>query len=297
MRLGLHTYSLYLHGIGQDWAGFELPWERQLSTFQLFDLGLEWGLEGFHLDDGCLETLEPSFLREVRSAARERGLFLEYNFSLDLGGLGIGKHQTIQEGIETARILGAEVMKVGMDFSRSRPVSASRFHPRVMEFLNQTVEALRGGLPTAREAGIRLALENHCDSFSQEVLWVIDQVDNPLVGTCLDTVNAWHVSEDPRQAAENLAPRAFTCHFRDDAVSYDRDGFRVSGTACGQGDIDLEYAYRLLRDESRCDNINIETEMGFSLDDKEAALRGEVRAIKESIRYCREVLGVGRERA
>jgi len=30
MLLGLHTYSLYLHGIGQAWAGFELPWERQL---------------------------------------------------------------------------------------------------------------------------------------------------------------------------------------------------------------------------------------------------------------------------
>ncbi len=40
MRLGMHTYSLYLHGIGQAWAGFKLPWERQLSTFELFDLGI-----------------------------------------------------------------------------------------------------------------------------------------------------------------------------------------------------------------------------------------------------------------
>ncbi len=39
MKLGLHTYSLYHHGLGQAWAGFRLPWERQLSTFQLFDLG------------------------------------------------------------------------------------------------------------------------------------------------------------------------------------------------------------------------------------------------------------------
>jgi hypothetical protein len=41
MLLGLHTYSLYLHGIGQAWAGFKLPWERQLTTFQLFDLDVE----------------------------------------------------------------------------------------------------------------------------------------------------------------------------------------------------------------------------------------------------------------
>ena len=37
--------------------------------------------------------------------------------------------------------------------------------------------------------------------------------------------------------------------------------------------------------------------MGFSLDDKEAALRGEIEAIQRSIGiYCREVLGVGREK-
>ena len=122
-----------------------------------------------------------------------------------------------------------------MDFVRPRPVSASRFHPRVMEYLSRTVDILREALPVAREAGVRLALENHCDSFSREVLWVIDQVDHPLMGACLDTVNAWHVSEDPRRAAENLAPRAFTCHFRDDAVRFRRDGFRVFGTACGEG--------------------------------------------------------------
>ena len=70
MRLGLHTYSLYLHGIGQAWAGFELPWARQLSTFELFDLGLELGLDGFHLDDGVLESLDAGFLAEVAVAAR-----------------------------------------------------------------------------------------------------------------------------------------------------------------------------------------------------------------------------------
>ncbi len=54
MKLGLHTYSLNLHGIGQAWAGFELPWPRQLSTFELFDLVVDLDLEGIHLDDGVL---------------------------------------------------------------------------------------------------------------------------------------------------------------------------------------------------------------------------------------------------
>ena len=90
MLLGLHTYSLYLHGIGQAWAGFELPWPRQMTTFELMDKIVRMGLDGIHLDDGVLESLDISYLKEVRAAAEERNLYLEYNFSMDFGGFGIG---------------------------------------------------------------------------------------------------------------------------------------------------------------------------------------------------------------
>ena len=190
MRLGLHTYSLYHHGIGQAWAGFELPWPRQLSTFQLFDLGLELGLEGFHLDDGVLESLERPYLEEVAAAAGERGLYLEYNMSLDLGARGIGIQHDLTEAVHTALALGADLVKVSMDLTRPRPFCASRFDAQVMPQLERAAGILKAAAPEARSAGIRLALENHCDSYSEEVLWVLDRVDEANVGACLDTVNA-----------------------------------------------------------------------------------------------------------
>jgi len=147
MRLGLHTYSLYLHGIGQAWAGFELPWERQLSTFELFDLGLELGLDGFHLDDGVLENLEGTYLKEVGATAAEKGLYLEYNLSLDLGGFGIGIQHDLAAGLETARAIGADVLKIGMEIPRPRPRAGSRFHPKVRPYLEETVERLQQRRP------------------------------------------------------------------------------------------------------------------------------------------------------
>jgi sugar phosphate isomerase/epimerase len=294
MRLGLHTYSLYHHGIGQAWAGFRLPWERQLSTFELFDLGLELGLDGFHLDDGVLEYLEKSYLQEVGMAARERNLYLEYNMSLDLGNLGIGIQHDLEAGIETAAAMGADIVKVSMDLPRPRPRAGSRFHPHVMPYLETARNRLMKAAPLAAENNIGLALENHCDSFSQEILWVIKQVDHPFVGACIDTMNAWHMTEDPMQAIENLAPKAFTNHFRDDRIDFCRDGFKVSGTAVGDGDIDMKKAYHLIRTLSSCKRINIETELAFSLEDKQSALDGEILAIKKSIDYCRNVLGIGK---
>ena len=292
MLLGLHTYSLYLHGIGQAWADFKLPWPRQMSTFELFDQSVRWGLDGLHLDDGVLENLEESYLEEVRAAAEEKGLYLEYNFSLDLGGRGIGIQHDLAEAIATAQTLGADIVKVSMDLIRPRPVAASRFHPDVMAQIKSVASRIKQLAPAAEAAGVKIAVENHCDTFSEEILWLLDQVDNPRVGACIDTVNALMVMEDPMAAIENLAPRAFTNHFRDDRIEFQRHGFKLTGTAVGEGDIDIKRAYEIIKSKSPMNRINIETEMEIPLDDMGTALRLEMETVERSIKYCREVLGI-----
>ena len=295
MKLGLHTYSLNLHGIGQDWAGFKWPWPRQISTFELMDMVLDLDLEGIHLDDGVLEHLDTGFLKEVGSEAARKHLYLEYNFSMDMGGQGIGIQHDLPGALDTAQALGADVVKVSMDLVRPRPVSGSRFHPRVIAQMSWFAQQLRAVAPTALDRGIRIAVENHCDSFSEEILWLLDQVDHPFVGACIDTVNALHVTEDPMTAIRNLAPRAFTNHFRDDRIEFQRWGFKLVGAAVGEGDIDMKTAYELFREQSSMARINIETEMDIPLDDMEKALALEVDAVRRSVTYCREVLGIRRE--
>ncbi|MGD8656022.1 MAG: sugar phosphate isomerase/epimerase, partial [Desulfobacterales bacterium] len=157
MLLGLHTYSLYLHGVGQAWADFKLPWPRQLSTFELLDKAVRWGLDGLHLDDGVLENLETTYLKEVGAAAQERDLYLEYNFSMDLGRQGIGIQHDLAEAIATARALGADIVKVSMDLIRPRPVAASRFHPDVMAQIQSVAARLKQMVPAAEASGVKIA--------------------------------------------------------------------------------------------------------------------------------------------
>ncbi|UCH22893.1 MAG: sugar phosphate isomerase/epimerase [Deltaproteobacteria bacterium] len=266
-----------------------------MSTFGLFDEAVRLGLEGLHLDDGVLESLDEAYLKEVCAAARERGLYLEYNFSMDLGGMGIGIQHVLDEAIATAQALGADIVKVSMDLKRPRPVSASRFHPDVMAQMNAFASRLKASAPAASAAGVRIAVENHCDSFSEEILWLLDLVDSPVVGACVDTVNALMVMEDPMKAIENLAPRALTNHFRDDRIEFQRYGCKLKGTALGEGDIDMKRAYEIIRTKSAMRRINIETEMEIPLDSMEVALRMEKETVERSIRYCREVLGIKRE--
>ena len=295
MLLGLHTYSFYLHGIGQAWADFELPWPRQMSTFELFDEAVRLGLDGLHLDDGVLEKLDAPYLEDVGAAAKERGLYLEYNFSMDMGGMGIGIQHDLDEAIATAASLGADIVKVSMDLKRPRPVAASRFHPDVMAQMKSFASRLKASAPRAEAADIKIAVENHCDSFSEEILWLLDLTDSPVVGACIDTVNALMVMEDPMQAIENLAPRAFTNHFRDDRIEFQRYGFKLTGAAVGEGDIDMKRAYEIIKTKSAMRRINIETEMEIPMDDMQKALKTEKETIERSIRYCRDILGIKKE--
>jgi len=154
---------------------------------------------------------------------------------------------------------------------------------------------LKAAAPQAEAAGVRIGVENHCDSFSEEILWLLDLVDSPVVGACLDTINALMVMEDPMTAIENLAPRAVTNHFRDDRIELQRYGFKLTGAAVGEGDIDMRRAYELIATTSTMTRINIETEMEIPLDNMEHALRMEKDTITRSIRYCRDVLGIGPE--
>jgi sugar phosphate isomerase/epimerase len=291
MLLGLHTYSFHLHGMGQNWGGYELPWPRAMDIFKLMDYAVDVGLDGLHITAADCESTDEAQLKQIRAAAEARGLYLEYNFSAD-EKYDPRLTNTLEEGIAIAKALGSDIAKVSMDLERPRPICASRFHPEVIRQLEKFVKLLKAAAPIAEAAGVKIAVENHTEAFSTEVLWVLDQVDHPHIGACVDTVNALMVGEDPMVAIENLVPRAFTNHFRDDRIEIQHYGFKLTGAAVGDGDIDLKRAYDLIRDRSSMDRINIETEMDGPLDNMQESLRIEREAVERSIRYCREVLAI-----
>jgi len=293
MRLGMHTYSLYHHGVAEDWAGFKLPWARQMSLFEMMDYVAELGLEGLHLDAKAFDEMNAPYYDRVKDYAAARDLYLEYNFALSSGNYDASVQQDIEAGVAVAHSIGADIAKIGMNITRPRPVAASKFHPDVKRQLEDVLAKVRRALPHVEKAGMKLALENHTDAFSEEVLWLLDQIDHPLVGACIDTVNALHVTENPITAIRNLAPRAFTNHFRDNRIIIEPWGFRLTGAAVGEGDLDMETAYDLISANPAMQRINIELDLDCPRDDMQKALEMERAALKRSVAYCRNVLGIG----
>jgi sugar phosphate isomerase/epimerase len=81
MKLGLHTYTLHLWGLGQNWGIVADPRPKEMNLLQLMDKAVEWGLDGLHITGCDLETKDDTRLEEVKEAAASRNLYLEYNCS------------------------------------------------------------------------------------------------------------------------------------------------------------------------------------------------------------------------
>ena len=293
MLLGLHTYSFHLHGMGQNWGGHTLTWPRVMNIFKLMDWAVKNKLDGLHITAVDCESTDKAQLLKVRDGAADHGLYLEYNFSLDEEFDPRLTH-TLEEGIRIAHTLGSDIGKVSLDLRRPRPLCASRHHPEVMAQLNHIAGLTKKALPMAEETGVRLAFENHTESFASEILWLIDEVNHPLVGACVDTVNSVMVLEDPMTAIQTLAPRSFTNHFCDHRIERDQFGCKFTGVACGDGDIDLKKAVAIFKETSSMNRINIEVEWDAGNDGPDIARKKELDAVVKSIQYCRNVLNLGK---
>jgi len=170
----------------------------------------------------------------------------------------------------------------------------SCFHPQVMRQLCDAHDQITAVLPLLEKTGIKLAVENHTETFADEILWVIQQVNHPLVGACVDTVNSMGVLENPEYAVKKLAPYAFCNHFCDHKLTRDQFGIRFHGVALGDGDIDCFKTLQTICDQSPTDRITFEIEWDMGDDSLAVAREKEMAACKKSIQYARQVLKIGR---
>ncbi len=295
IKLGMHTYTLHFFGFGESWGfGKDYFFPRVMSLMELMDKAVEWELDGLQVTKVDLESTDPSHLAEVRAAAQERGLFLEFNASFQAGS-DSRVNCTVEEALRITQAIGGELTKFSLDVIRPRVLYGSCCHPDVMRQLAVRYEQFKEALPLAEELGLRIAIENHTDTFADEVLWLVKKLDHPLVGTCIDTVNSLQVIEGPEDAVEKMLPYAICCHFSDDLMVVDPMGVHDVGVASGQGSIDMPKILKRIKEASPMDRIIFENEIPFLRADEpiEEARKREWQACEESIAYLRNELKVG----
>lgn len=114
--------------------------------------------------------------------------------------------------------------------------------------LARTAPLLQRACAAARAANVELALENHGDLTAAAILYLLERVDDELLGVCFDTANAVRLGDDALEATQLLAPRIRMVHFKD-CAPYDGDLLRGPvSVPYGEGVIPLDAILATLSD-------------------------------------------------
>ncbi len=274
MKLGLDSYSYHLaFGAHADFTP-----TQPMTLARFIDRVAELGLDGLQIDPMHLLHKEEAYLKAIVQQAEKNNLFIEY------GAMSL-QPEALSTELEICAKLGSPVLRTFAGFDRyAKNASITNEMLKAVQHLDRIKSK-------ARALNIKIAVENHGDFNSDELVSVVQAVNSPWIGICLDLGNAMLTFEDPIQACRKMAPFAMTTHFKDHGVDLTHYGCIVYGTALGDGMIDLKEALHLLKTNTQLDRIILEIPCRAGTDEK-ASLEKEDEMVRRSVAYAREVLKI-----
>jgi 3-oxoisoapionate decarboxylase len=217
MKIGISEWSLHQH------FGRMVRNPRPWKVADLVDLAGQWQLDAVQLES---IPDDPAQLAAIRRRAEALGLTIEVEACTI-------HPDKLRAKLEAAKALGSEVVRTFPDLNRYRkdvPLKAQ---------MDEAVDRLRAVAVLARELGVYVGVENHQalvldrveyqDISGPELADVLDRVDSPFVGVCLDLGNPFGFFDDPLDTARRLAPRTVTVHFKDYRIQRTFRGAEFAG--------------------------------------------------------------------
>jgi sugar phosphate isomerase/epimerase len=190
------------------------------------------GAAGIQLPLGAL-TAENA--HELRAAAEKHGMYVEGSVRPPKDKADV---ERFEKEVATSRECGATVARTVM--SPGRRYEAFHSAKEYSEFADTALASLRLAEPVVTRQKVTLAVENHKDYRTDELVGVMKAISSERVGVCVDTGNSIALLERPTETAEALAPWAAACHLKDMGVEESPDGFLLSEVPLGDGFLDLK---------------------------------------------------------
>ena len=182
MKLGIGSYA-YPWAIGIPGN----PPARPMTVFDFLDTVAKLGVGLVQICDNLpMDELSDTDLDRLSRRAKDAGIAIE------VGGNGL-LPERLERYLSVAVRLGSPILRMVADRGEYRPAP------------DQIVEIIRRFLPELKRAGVVLAIENH-DRFTSSTFGsIFDQINSPLVGLCLDTVNSFGSLEGPAAVVDRLS--------------------------------------------------------------------------------------------
>jgi sugar phosphate isomerase/epimerase len=115
-------------------------------------------------------------------------------------------------------------------------------------YFEALLQRLRDVLPLAEDLGIVLAVENHQDVTSADLIDLyLGSGESRAFGVTLDTGNPLAVAEDPVEFAERIGSLIRHVHLKDYTLHLAPNGYRLARCAAGDGVVDFPAILKIVR--------------------------------------------------
>jgi sugar phosphate isomerase/epimerase len=180
--------------------------------------------------------------KELRAAADKYGLYVEGSIRAPKDKADV---ERFESEIKTSRECGATVVRTVM--LSGRRYETFRTEAEFAEFVQRAYASLTLAAPVMAKQNVVLAVENHKDFRTDELIAFMKTFASEHVGVCVDTGNNLALLEPASQTVEALAPWAVACHLKDMGVEESADGFLLSEVPLGDGFLELKQIIETLR--------------------------------------------------
>jgi 3-oxoisoapionate decarboxylase len=240
----------------------------------------ELAVEGVSLESCFFESLDSAYLADMKAVLDEKGLerVLAWGHPDGLeGGRNEQAWREMNALIPKAQCLGANIMRI---------VASSlmfRNEPHAPQ-LDAIVRMLQQSVKIAADYGVILAIENHIDYTSAEILQILERVDSEHLKVNFDTGNTLRMMEDPVAAATRLGPYTVATHTKDlDACRHVRpeEWFFFSSVPVGTGLIDMSGVVRALKRSGYTGMLAVESDHHKDQQDEDVLVAQSVAYLKK----------------
>jgi sugar phosphate isomerase/epimerase len=277
MKVGIDSYCYHRY-FGEIYPDQTDPGVRW--TFHDFvRRAAELGVDGVSLESCFFESLEPSYLAEIKAALDEKGLERVLAWGHP-DGLEAGRSEKawreMNSLIPKAPLMGAGIMRI---------VASSlmfRNEPHGPQ-LDAIVRMLRESVKIAEAHGVVLAIENHIDYTSQEIVEILQRVGSDALKVNFDTGNTLRMMEDPVAAARRLGLYTVATHTKDvDACRHVRpeEWYFFSSVPVGTGLIDMPGVVRALAASGYQGVLAVESDHHKDNQDEDALVATSIAYLK-----------------
>jgi len=279
MKVGIDNYC-YHRFFGEVYPQQQDP-GRRITVEWFIERARQLAVDGVSLESCFFPTFDAGYLDTLKAHLDAAGLMRVFAWGHPDGLEGGTNDAALAEMITMiphARRLGADVMRV---------VGSSlmfRFENHQQQIARLT-GMFKKAVAVAKDNGVKLAIENHIDFTSDEIVQLLDEVDSDHFGVNFDTANFARLLDDPVKGMKKLAPRVFATHIKDLKVNRQAsvdDWFFFSSTPVGDGFVDNLALARLLRQAGYQGFLAVETDfLHPDYADEDAAVARSVAVLKE----------------